>query len=331
MNVDISSSLTLRPQRLFPTLKNGAQNHPFIGDPSGFPDTLTKGTMDSMVREIQAGRTGEYQQSINYLMDIRRVRIYGIDITGRKQAEESLKESEERFRTIAEISPVQTLHWHEKGRRNPFHQPGVRYSVWICPRGTGRPQDTDLYFNHEDRTMVLEILREKGYVENHEVRVRRKDGTMFWVNVSLCAIRFLGREAILAASIDITGRKQTEEELKAKNDDLNALNEELTSTEEELNQTIDELTRAEKTLRDSEEKYRTIVEIANEGIWAVDEDLKTTFVNSRMAQMLGYSREEMSSRSALDFMDEEGRSIARKRFVERSQGKKGSYEHKVHS
>jgi PAS domain S-box-containing protein len=53
------------------------------------------------------------------------------------------------------------------------------------------------------------------------------------------------------------------------------------------------LRKAETALRESEEKYRTIVETANEGIWIVDENRKTTYVNQRMADMLGYTLEEM--------------------------------------
>lgn len=39
--------------------------------------------------------------------------------------------------------------------------------------------------------------------------------------------------------------------------------------------------------RDSESKYRRIVETANEGIWSLDENFETTFVNPRMVEILG--------------------------------------------
>ena len=50
---------------------------------------------------------------------------------------------------------------------------------------------------------------------------------------------------------------------------------------------------AEDALRASEERYRRIVELANEGIWIVDAEGRTTYANSRMGQLLGYSVEEM--------------------------------------
>ena len=53
------------------------------------------------------------------------------------------------------------------------------------------------------------------------------------------------------------------------------------------------LTKAQDALRASEMRYRQIVETANEGIWTIDENSVTTFMNGRMAGMLGYSPEEV--------------------------------------
>jgi PAS domain S-box-containing protein len=61
--------------------------------------------------------------------------------------------------------------------------------------------------------------------------------------------------------------------------------------------------QAEEKLRSSEERYRRIVDTANEGIWMVDESSRITFVNRRMAEMLGYSTEEMVGRATSDFME----------------------------
>ncbi len=67
---------------------------------------------------------------------------------------------------------------------------------------------------------------------------------------------------------------------------------------------------AEEALRESEARYRRIVEAAEEGIWVVDDEWKTTFVNARMARMLRYPADEMLGRHIYDFMHEEGRPLA---------------------
>ncbi|MGD0845575.1 MAG: PAS domain S-box protein [Geobacteraceae bacterium] len=61
----------------------------------------------------------------------------------------------------------------------------------------------------------------------------------------------------------------------------------------------------EKALQESEEKYRRIVDTANEGIWVVGADFTISFANARMAEMLGCSDEEMIGRLFTDFMIDE--------------------------
>ena len=54
--------------------------------------------------------------------------------------------------------------------------------------------------------------------------------------------------------------------------------------------------------KQAEEKYQRIVKTANEGIWEIDKEVRTVFVNSRMADMLGYTVEEMMGRSVFEFI-----------------------------
>jgi len=81
-----------------------------------------------------------------------------------------------------------------------------------------------------------------------------------------------------------------------------------------------------EALRESEEKYRTFIETANEGIWTLDASGKTNYVNSMMAQMLGYTEEEMVGRHIFDFMDKEARIEAEKNLERRKQGTIATYD-----
>lgn len=72
--------------------------------------------------------------------------------------------------------------------------------------------------------------------------------------------------------------------------------------------------RTEEALRKSEEKYRMIIETTNEGVWMLDDSSKTSYVNSRMAQMLGYAKGEMIGKSYFDFMDASARMEAEKKM-----------------
>ena len=62
-----------------------------------------------------------------------------------------------------------------------------------------------------------------------------------------------------------------------------------------------------RQLRDSSERYRRIVETADEGIWLVDAVGLTTFVNPKLQQLLGYPEPGLLGRRWTDFMDDAGR------------------------
>jgi PAS domain S-box-containing protein len=79
-------------------------------------------------------------------------------------------------------------------------------------------------------------------------------------------------------------------------------------------QDVTEQKRAERALRDSEERFRSMVEIAAEGIWIVDTNGKTSFVNGRMASILGYTKDEMLDRLCFDFLDPDERDGAQRKF-----------------
>ena len=64
--------------------------------------------------------------------------------------------------------------------------------------------------------------------------------------------------------------------------------------------------RAEQAREETEEQFRRIVESSNEGIWTMDEESRVTFVNRKMAELLGWTVQEMQGRSVFDFMDRGG-------------------------
>ena len=104
--------------------------------------------------------------------------------------------------------------------------------------------------------------------------------------------------------------------------------ERLDLSNKELEKEIAERKEAEETLKRSEEKYRTIVETATEGIWICDTDARTIFVNKRMAEMLGYSEEEMMGKTAYAFMDQGSRELAKFNLDRRIHGDRDMYEQK---
>jgi PAS domain S-box-containing protein len=83
---------------------------------------------------------------------------------------------------------------------------------------------------------------------------------------------------------------------------------------------VTERKQAEEALRQREEEYRQLLDALQEGIWVIDQDGLTTFVNPRMAEMLGYTVEEMQGQDLFSFMDERGAEITQRNLERRQQG-----------
>ena len=85
---------------------------------------------------------------------------------------------------------------------------------------------------------------------------------------------------------------------------------------------------AERALEQSERRYRRIVETSAEGLWMLDADHRTTFVNPRMAEILGRTPEEMLGRHPFEYSDAEGAEITRKALDRGREGVRESYQSK---
>lgn len=84
--------------------------------------------------------------------------------------------------------------------------------------------------------------------------------------------------------------------------------------------------KIENALRESEKKYKNIVDTILEGLWTTDTKGKTTYVNRQLAKMLGYSPEEILNQPFFNFVDESLRNDAKKLFDRRRKGIKDRYD-----
>ncbi len=82
----------------------------------------------------------------------------------------------------------------------------------------------------------------------------------------------------------------------------------------------------EKKLKESEKRYKSIVETANEGIWATDANFNINYVNPKLAEMLGYTMEEMLGKHVTFFIFEEDIPEAEKHIEKRIKGHPETYE-----
>jgi PAS domain S-box-containing protein len=141
------------------------------------------------------------------------------DITERKQAEEALRKSEERFRTLFESAPIGISINNAEGRFiqvNRSFQEMLRYTEDEL-RERSFKEITFAEDLAESKNVFGELVEGKRKEFRLEKRYQKKDGSLMWANTSCSAIRDANGKFIytFAMIVDITKRKQAEEALRA--------------------------------------------------------------------------------------------------------------------
>ncbi|MBT4863562.1 MAG: PAS domain S-box protein [Planctomycetaceae bacterium] len=142
------------------------------------------------------------------------------DLTERKQAEEDLRRSEEKFRRLTEDIPV-SLSIVQDGQRVFTNKSAKRVTGYsrdeLMQMTPGQLLDREA---HERYSKMVQECREQGVTSRGEFRGKDKEGNERWVDYSVTQIEYEQRPALLGASIDITDRKQVEKELRTTTDQL---------------------------------------------------------------------------------------------------------------
>ncbi|HPC83161.1 MAG TPA: PAS domain S-box protein [Thermoanaerobaculaceae bacterium] len=86
---------------------------------------------------------------------------------------------------------------------------------------------------------------------------------------------------------------------------------------------------AERQRRKTDERYRRLIETAEEGVWEVDSAMRTTFANRRLAEMLGTSPEAMLGLVVDSFVHPDERADHAAKILQRRQGQAGRYERRL--
>ncbi len=138
----------------------------------------------------------------------------GRDITERKQAEEALRRSEMKYRNIFENSQVGIFRTRRKdGLILDANDHGAHIVGFACASDLiGNYLTTDFYLNPSERAIILKQIEEHGEVCNYELPLRRPDGSVVWLLLSL---RLNSEESCLdCVFTDISVRKQQEQALR---------------------------------------------------------------------------------------------------------------------
>lgn len=203
------------------------------------------------------------------------------DVTEQQNAQGILRESEERYRTLAELSPdaivvrddvrflfangaAAELH----GVASPDDLVGREWLSFVHPDERGQAKERlELFLGAKKNLPVLNRRR------------LRVDGSVVNVEVTGAAIFWRDRPAFLLVLKDITERL-----------------------------------RAEELIRISEERYRSLVENGSDWVWEIGADGTYTYVSPRGEEILGYRTDELIGKRPVDFSPPERVEEARKRW-----------------
>jgi PAS domain S-box-containing protein len=217
------------------------------------------------------------------------------EIKERRRIEEELRKSEEKYRVIFE-SFHDVYYQTDKEGLITIISPSVRTQAGYDPEDIIGHLVTDFYLNPDDRETFIEKLKETGTVNDYELKLKAKDGRVIEVSASSNLVFGKGGKPVGVEGVlrDITERK-----------------------------------RAEEALRESEEKYRELIENLSEVIYALDQNGRLTYVSPAVKSLIGYYPKELESNPFSEWIHQEDLSRAREGFQKVLSGKSTNSEYGI--
>jgi PAS domain S-box-containing protein len=267
-----------------------------------FWDTLLakKVVTGEIINKTKDGRLLNAESSSNPILD-KNGNVTGFlaiqhDVTERKLSEVALQESEERYRKLVEFSP-DTIGIIREDKIAFFNATGAKLLGAVSPEQLIGKSVLD--FVHPDyKEIIRERLRlmiEEGKnVSPIEEKLIKLDGSVIDAEAIAMPFTYQGKPGVQVIIRDITERKSTEEALKQ-----------------------------------SEEKYHTLIDNIQDGVFMI-QDGKMQFVNEAFAQMSGHTVEEVIGKDIRELVAPEDLEMAFDRYRRRQEGEDIPHEYEFH-
>ncbi len=267
---------------------------------TGQPQALEKTTPDGRSWFIQGSPVRDNNGDIVGMVELT------LEISEHKRAEEALRASEERFRTVADFT-YDWEYWVAPNGDFVYVSPSCEQITGYCPDEFQRdPRIVEMMAHPDDRSLVKRHLTEEFESQeaiSMEFRIITQSGEERWIGHICQPVystdgRWLGRRA---SNRDITQEKRIEKALREAHDELERRVQERTAelvkANEQLEREIKERKRAKEALQQSEAKFRTLVEQvpAISYTAALDEASTTLYISPQMETLLGYSQAEYAA------------------------------------
>jgi PAS domain S-box-containing protein len=229
-----------------------------------------------------------------------------IDISDLKRAEKAMKESEERYRMLAENS-VDIIYVLDENLQRTYVSPSVERVLGYTPEEHAK-QEREHFYTPESLKVFQATIKERwerlksGLDRDRPIKLElealHKDGSLRWIETRAKPVyddkgNFKG---IIGVSRDITERKQLENQLKEAHYELERKvqlrTKELVMANEQLLKEIEERKRAEESLTEAELRYRTVADFTYDWEYWIDADGNFLYVSPSSERITGYKAEE---------------------------------------
>ncbi len=189
------------------------------------------------------------------------------DISRQKQSEKEILEQQRNLQTLLEAAPYPLSITRVSDGKILYANEIALDLYELDPRNYREWSAPQLYEAPEQREEILQRLQEQGRVENLEMRMHSSAGKKRWVLSSIRPIRYEEEDCLLTAQVDISDRKEMEDEL-----------------------------------RQGRERLKAIFDYAGLGIRVTAVDGSYTFVNEQWAEMLATPSQALLGQNELDFL-----------------------------
>lgn len=247
------------------------------------------------------------------------------DMTSRVEMEKALQEREESFVRIFNMSPIPTVIIKLKsGIVQDCNEAFAELSGFSKSELIGSKMNSLGWFEAGDWIGYYKNLLKKSKLTEYEIKTKRKNGEIIDILLNSSILELYGENCIVSYVQDITKRKKIIEELILSKEELNALILERTSELEQMNEALaqenQERSKIEKALRESEEKYRSMLNQLPIGVYRSTPEGKILQANPALAKIFGYDNiEELLKINADDLYVEQ--EVRKKLIDELSQTK----------
>ena len=207
------------------------------------------------------------------------------DITERKQAEETLRKSEEKFRTLFDTSPhAIALTEMKTGKIVDVNDKFCQLTEYKKNEVIGRSTTQLGFYSEDDRNRFVDELTDSGKVHGLEMDFRAKHGSIINAHMFAVPIQFEGEALVLTEFYDVTEQKRTKE-----------------------------------ALLESEEKFRSLAENQHDVVWTVNENLEVDYISPSCFKMTGTTAEKTIGKNPNEFYTEESYQRIIMKFAEERQ------------